>query len=323
MNANDSIEPDRNCAEKLMKWGRPAEAVPIYRRLVEAWPDEDSHLLALAWALYDSGERMEAAACFEKLFQRELSRRLFSGFAYDELVRIYRDDKNNEALISVCERAAAAQPADAGILQTLGETYLSAGRIHDAIRVFEQLAEGDPDAPEYRCLLGDAALCAGDTIRAEAEYNIAVELDPSDQAAFLSRLAEGLLRAGNSSKAKTVWERCLSIRSDEPLFWMGLGDCLVDLNEPEDATTAYSRAASLSLADAGNCWNRLGNLFTKKGLHAHAAGAFLKALSFETENPLYLLRLAASHAALGQNDLAAEALRRLEELNPSLKPYPS
>jgi len=54
MTVDDPIPPDRNRADDLMKSGHPAEAVPIYRKWVEAHPDEDSHLLALAWALKPS-----------------------------------------------------------------------------------------------------------------------------------------------------------------------------------------------------------------------------------------------------------------------------
>ena len=317
MTVDDPIPPDRNRADDLMKSGRPAEAVPIYRKWVEAHPDEDSHLLALAWALHDSRKTAEAAACFEQLFRKELSRKLFTGFAYDELVRIYREGKNGEALVSVCERAAAAQPEDIGILQTLGEAYLSAGRAAEAVRVFEKLTEREPDAPEHWCSLGEAWLTAGDCDRAEAAYNKAAEIDPAAEAAFFSRLADGLLRAGDPEMAKAAWEKCLAARSDEPLSWMGLGDCLVRLGEPAAAADAYDRAVDLQPAAAGNCWHRLGNLLTRKGIHSHAAEAFTKAVASEPENPLYLLRLAASYAAQGQNDLAAAALRRAEALKPS------
>ena len=314
MTADDPIPTDRNRADDLMKSGRPAEAVPIYRKWVEAHPDEDSHLLALAWALHDSGETAEAAACFEQLFRKELARKFFTGFAYDELVRIYREGKNGEALVSVCERAAAAQPEDIGILQTLGEAYLSAGRAVEAVRVFEKLAEREPDAPEHRCSLGDALLAAGDPIRAEAEYHRAAEIDPAAEAVFFSRLADGLLRTGNPERAKAVWEKCLATRSDDPLSWMGFGDCLVRLGEPAASADAYGRAVDLQPAAAGNCWHRLGNLLTGEGLHSRATESFAKAVAAEPGNPLYLLRLAASYAAQGWNDLAAAALRRVEAL---------
>ena len=180
----DPRSPDRNRADDLMKTGRPAEAVPIYRKWVEAHPDEDSHLLALAWALHDSGKTAEAAVCFEQLFRKELSRKLFTGFAYDELVRIYREGKNGEALLSVCERAAAAQPEDTGILQTLGEAYLSAGR---AVRRFGCLKRWSPANRMHRSTAVRSAmpgLPRASLEEAEAEYNRAAEIDPAADPPF-------------------------------------------------------------------------------------------------------------------------------------------
>jgi hypothetical protein len=61
MTVDDPIPAGRNRVDDLMKSGRPAESVPIYRKWVEAHPDENSHLLAPAWALHDSGKTAEAA----------------------------------------------------------------------------------------------------------------------------------------------------------------------------------------------------------------------------------------------------------------------
>jgi protein O-GlcNAc transferase len=317
MTVDDLIHNDRNRADDLMKSGRPAEAVPIYRKLVDARPDEDSHLLALAWALHDSGKTGEAAACFERIFGKELVRKLFTGFAYDELVRIYREGKNGEALVSVCERAAAAQPEDIGLIRTLGEAYLATGKAAEATRVFERLTVIEPDAPEHWCSLGKAWLTAGDFERAEAAYNKAAEIDPAEEAAFFSRLADGLLRAGYPERAKSAWEKSLVARPADHFCWMGIGDCQVRLGKPDAAVEAYNQAADLHPALAGECWHRLGNHLAKEGLHSHAAAAFTKAIASEPGNPLYSLRLASVFAAQGQNDLAAAALRQAEALKPS------
>jgi tetratricopeptide (TPR) repeat protein len=317
MTGDDPIPIDRNRADNLMKSGRPAEAVPIYRKLVDAQPDEDSHLLALAWALHDSGKREEAIAGFECIFRKELTRKPFTGFAYDELVRIYRDGKNGEALISVCERAAAAQPEDIGLIQTLGEAYLAVGKATEAVRVFERLTTIEADAPEHWCSLGEAWLAAGDWDRAEAGYNKAAEIDPAAAAAFFNRLADGLFRNGDPERAKEAWEKSLAARPADPFCWMGIGDCQIRLGKPDAALEAYGRAADLQPAPVGNCWHRLGNHLAKEGLHSHAAAAFTKAISSEPENPLYHLRLAAAFAAQGQNDLAAAALLRAEALKTS------
>ncbi|MBE0558262.1 MAG: tetratricopeptide repeat protein [Proteobacteria bacterium] len=110
----DNAHPltDRDRADTLLRMGRHTEAIPLYRKLVEAFPEEESHLLALAWALHDSGNPKEAAACFERLFRKELTRKLVIGFAYDELVRIYREGKNWEALI---RSASGPRPLSRGM----------------------------------------------------------------------------------------------------------------------------------------------------------------------------------------------------------------
>lgn len=314
MTIDDLIPDDLNFADELMKSGRPADAVPIYRKWAEAHPDEDSHLFALAWALYDSGDAVQAIACFEQLLQKEISHQPFTGFAYDELVRIYRERKNWEGLVSVCERTMAAQPEDIGVIKTLGEAYLSAGMAAEAVRVFEKLVRQEPDAPAHRCSLGDAFLAEGDAIHAEAEYKRASEIDPLNEALFFSRLANGLFRSGHPERAKAAWEKCLAVRPDESLFWMGLGDCLVRLGEPVAAAEAYNRGVRLHPEAAGTCWHRLGSLLSKEGFHPHAAEAYLKAIALEPVNPLYLLRLAASYAAQGRNNLAKAALRQAHSL---------
>ncbi len=75
-------------ADGLMKEKRYEDAAELYKRLVEMHPGEDSFLLLLAWAYHDSGRLDTAIGCFELLFSSELKRNVFTGFAFDELVRM-------------------------------------------------------------------------------------------------------------------------------------------------------------------------------------------------------------------------------------------
>lgn len=306
--------PDRNRADALIETGRYTEALALYRKLTETFPDEESHLLSLAWALHDSGKPREAAGCFEELFARELSRKLFTGFAYDELVRIYREEQNGEALISVCERASAAQPGDAGLLKTLGDAYLTAGRAVDALNVCETLISLEPEAPEHWCALGAARLALGRNEEAEAAYARAAQVDPSDAPLFFGRLAGGFLRAGCPEHAQAAIERCLALKPDDPRYLMDLGDILVERGKPGEAADAYARAALLNPHSAGACWCRLGAILARNALPVQATEAVEKAVEAEPLNSRYLLRLAASYAAQGLTDLARETLRRVEKL---------
>jgi tetratricopeptide (TPR) repeat protein len=277
-------------------------------------PEEDSLLLALAWTLHDDGKWEEAAECFERLFARELARRLFTGFAYDELVRIYRERKQWERLVSVCERAAAAQPDDANLLRTLGEACLAAGNRERAQRVFERWAALEADSPDAWCGLGDARLAAGDAGGAEAAYGRAAEISPADAPVLFRRLANAFLFAGRPERARDAFGRCLAERPDEPLCWMGFGEALVCMGNPEAAAEAFARAASCNPANAGGVYSRLGNLLTRRGLHGPASDAFRKAVAAEPDNPRVLLLLASSFTARGLNDSAAAALQQVEAL---------
>lgn len=310
----DSARTDRSLADALVLSGRHAEAIPIYRRLAETFPEEESHLHALAWALHDSGRLEEATACFETLFGRELARKVFTGFAYDELVRIYRAGQDWDALIILCERAAAAQPGDAGLKRTLGEAYLAAGKADGALRLCEDLVRLESDAPENWCALGNARLAASDPDGAEEAYFRAGKIEPADAATFWSRLADGFIRFGHPERAKAALERSLVLNPDDPHHWMDLAEVSICLGQPGAASAACDRAASLISSAAGGCWHRLGNLLMKKGLHPQATEAFARAVLAEPDNPRYLLRLAASYAARGLDPSAAETLRRAEAL---------
>lgn len=268
---DEQIPPDRT----------RADAITHYRQLTERFPEEDSHLLALAWSLLDAGLRQEAADCFELLFRKELARRILTGFAFDELVRIYREDNRWEDLLFVCRRAVAVQPDNIGLLTTLGEAYLAGNHPNDAVMVFEELTSREPDAPEHWCALGNALIAAGNPARAEEVYSRASVMDPANAPIFFSRLADSMLRAGYLPNARGAVERCLTLKPRAPLYRTALGDILVRQGRPADAMDAYACAASLEPAYAGVFWFRLGNLLEKEGLHSLGAEAFTKAVAAE------------------------------------------
>jgi tetratricopeptide (TPR) repeat protein len=315
MNADPLSDPlsERRRADALLAAGDCAAAIPLYRRLVESRPEEESHLLALAWALHDGGRHGEARDCFERLFRRELERKVFTGFAYDELVRLCRDQGDWEGLLSLCERAAAAWPEDPGVLRTLGEAYRSAGRPAEAVGVFQRLTALAPEAPEHWCALGNARLAGGDPAGAAGAYDRAVLCDPAAEARFMDRLAAAALAAGFPSLAQSAWERCLALRPDEVLYGMGLGEALLAGGQWDAGEEAFCRAAALRPAAAGDCWRRLGKLLLQAGLPERAAAALTRAVAAEPDDPRCRLALAAACAAAGRPEDAAAALKEVEE----------
>jgi hypothetical protein len=127
MNAQEENDRRVEFAEKYLKEGHCKEAIGVYHELVGDYPEQDSYLLALAWACLNGRQLDSARDCFERLFEKELMRNVFTGFAFDELVRIFREKREYGRLVEICEKAVSRYPGDTGLLGELGHACLAAG----------------------------------------------------------------------------------------------------------------------------------------------------------------------------------------------------
>jgi tetratricopeptide (TPR) repeat protein len=304
----------RYLADEFMKVRRYDDAILLYQKLVEMHPGEDSFLLSLAWGYHDSGRLDDAIICFERLLSVELERKVFTGFAFDELVRIFKETGDYERLLDICERVVAAQPDDIALLNDLGNAYLKVGKANESIRVFKKMTEMEPDASAAYCSLGNALVQAGDFDGAEAAYRRAVEIDPSEAGSFYNRLANAYCDQGLDERAEKAFRKCLQFRLDDPMYHCGLGDVLVKLGKINDALGTYEKAVDLHRASAGAYYNRFGNTLARENHHGHAIEAFKKAIAADPGNPFYYVHLANSYAALGLSDEAEKTYCQAESL---------
>jgi tetratricopeptide (TPR) repeat protein len=304
----------RHLADEFMKAKRYDDAIFLYQKLVETHPGEDSFLLSLAWAYHDSGMLDDAIVCFERLLSVELERRVFTGFAFDELVRIFKERGDYERLLDICERTVAAQPDDIAILNDLGDAYLKAGKASESVSVFRKMAEIEPDASATYCSLGNALVQAGDFDGAEAAYRRAVDIDPSEAGPFYNRLANVYCNQGHDERAEMAFRKCLEFRLDDPMYHCGLGDILVKLGKINAAHGIYEKAVDLHRTSAGAYYNRFGNTLARGNHHSQAIEAFKKAIAADPRNPFYYVHLADSYNALGLSDEAEKTYRQAESL---------
>ena len=291
MSEKTEIDEFYDRADQYMRVGRHEEAFELYLKLAEIHPENDSIVMSLAWAYRDSGRVSDAVRCLESLLEKELGRKTFTGFAFDELVRIYREEGSYKRLVAICERAVAVQPDDVSLLTTLGDAYLEAGSPDRAVEVFAMLTEMEPDAPALFCRLGDAHSAAGDYDGAEDAYNRAISIEPSDAHRFYGALGSALSRAGQHDRAEKALKRSLESRPDQPLVHCSLGDVLIRQGLLDDAGMAYEGAVRLDPVSAGGYYNRLGNMLAGENHHALAIEAFEKAVAADPCNPFYCLSL--------------------------------
>ena len=308
---NDTEQYER-MVQLYMKEKRYPEAIAVYRQLIRMKPDMDSFVLCLAWALKDNGEVEEAVAQFEKLFQKELARRVFTGFAYDELVRLFREMKQHDRLVDVCERAVAVQTKDLALLYTLGDAYLRAGQLEKARPIFQGLLDEEPDSSQYHAAMGNALIAGGRFEEAEAHYRQAIENDfPGKKGVFLDRMGHACMRAGAFERAESAFLRAVEASGEEPIFRCDLGDALVKLGRVDEAFRSYGEAVRVNPAFEGTSYNRLGNTLMKENRAPEAVDAFRRAGAADPVNAFYKLSLADALNSCGRIDEAKNILETL------------
>jgi tetratricopeptide (TPR) repeat protein len=296
---NDTEQYER-MVQLYMKEKRYPEAIAVYRQLIQMKPDMDSFVLCLAWALKDNGEVEEAVAQFEKLFQKELARRVFTGFAYDELVRLFREMKQHDRLVEVCERAVAVQKKDLALLFTLGDAYLRAGQLEKARPIFQGLLDEEPDSSQYHAAMGNALIAGGRFEEAEAHYRQAIENDfPGKRGVFLDRMGHACMRAGAFERAESA-------------FLGAVEDALVKLGRVDEAFRSYGEAVRVNPAFEGTSYNRLGNTLMKENRAPEAVEAFRRAGAADPVNAFYKLSLADALNSCGRIDEAKNILETLK-----------
>jgi len=286
-------------ADALLKKGEFTKAIKLYEEVHEAYPEEESVLLMLAWAHYDSGATEKAVACLEILLAREMQRKIFTGFAFDELVRIYKQERKFTKLIEICSNASAGYPDDVGLLIELGNAFQAAGRAGEACDIYKKLIRLENDNPAFHCLLGEALFSAGLTAESETQFLRAGGLDPDEVDHYYFKIAGLFSQNRCFEDAARLFKKCIAAKPDNPLYHCSLGDALVGLGKIVEAEKEYETAVHQDNSGSGAYYNRFGNTLAGNNYHFDAVKAFKKALEIEPYNPVYIRNLTVSCKALG------------------------
>ncbi len=301
-------------AEQLLKEAKLPEAIALYESVHNTHPEEESVLLMLALAHYDNGETPKALHYLEAIMERELKRKIFTGFAFDELVRIYKQERKFDNLVEICRKAVTVQPNDVALLSELGSAYLYAEKPEEACLIFEKLIGMENDNPAFYCRWGEALFAAGLTPESQAAYKKAAEIDPEDADRYYFQLANLFQNTGHNDHAVRSLNDCISVNPCNSLYYCALGDILITLGKKDEALDAYKTAIKHDNAGAGGYYNRLGHTLMKAKHFSMATDAFKAAIEFDAAKPYYK-GLAAAYDAMGHDDIAREILRKINHAN--------
>ncbi|HEV2380065.1 MAG TPA: tetratricopeptide repeat protein [Terriglobia bacterium] len=126
-------------AKELIDSGKPAEAVPIYRELVRAMPNNPGFIMDLGLALDMSGNKPEAIREYQnalKLDSGDFPALVLLGTAYLDLGQPAK-------ALDPLERSVRMQPDNFSAAETLAEALFALGRLGEAERRFRELSQLD------------------------------------------------------------------------------------------------------------------------------------------------------------------------------------
>lgn len=201
-------EQEINNGIALHQTGRLAEAMAVYRRVLEAEPNNPNahHLLGLA--LHQGGKDDEAIPHFECAIAQFPSETYYANFA-----ELWRRKEKWDSAIYCYEQVLRRTPDDVSIRYLLGEAQVKSNRFEEALASFRQCVEYGK---------GDSATWTGicEALRRLERLDEAIEaarkavtLDPMSPTAWHS-LGWTMMRQGKVREGVPYINRALELRPD-------------------------------------------------------------------------------------------------------------
>ena len=194
-------------AVRLHQAGRLRDALPIYRSVLDAEPENADALHLLGVLLTQIGNFRQAV----------------------ELIR----------------QALERRPENTAYLASLAQALYRAGGEPEAAEVLSRLVELRPDSVDAFCDLGAVRQELGDLPGAVAAYRRALEIAPGFARVHFN-LGTALKRMGELDEAIASLRRAIGLRADEPSFHATLAGYLLEADDPLAALQASNACLAIA-----------------------------------------------------------------------------
>ena len=290
--------------------GNYVAAEEAVQRVQKAMPN---HLPAAALAgviAYLAGNNEQA----EQRLGETLSRYPGSVYLRKSLAAALLKSGKVRQAIEVLEPALAARAGrpDPGLFALFAEAKFRNNEIAVARKYNELAAKDYPRSPGLRTGLGLTRLAAGDTEKALADLEAAVELGGDTADLFLART---LLSMKQFDKALAAASRLEAKRPKDPVTFNLKGSVLFAMGDAAGARKAFERAVELQPLQFAAAMN-LAQLDARENKPAAARKRFEKILERDKENVPAMLALADMAAASNNRADALAWARRAKHVQP-------
>lgn len=202
----DLPETQITIARVLRATGRPAEALPLLRKVLEKDPGHVEALATLASALQATGGSAGAEATWRHLVEL----RPTSWASHTSLGGFLFHQSRYEEAAAEYQRAIKLNPGVYGLYYSLGAVQIRQGRFDKAIEALKESIEIKPSSYAYSNL-GTCQYLLGDFPEASVSFGKAITLTPGDYR-YHVYLGDSLTwTPGQSEKARQAYEAAIPL----------------------------------------------------------------------------------------------------------------
>lgn len=228
--------------------GRLQQAEAIYRRILQAQPDDADALHLLGVIAHQVGDHAKAIA----LIQHAIAQRSNEAAFHSNLGEALRASGQLEVAVSAFRKALAINGEFADAHGNLGATLMALGRNVEAIESLKRAVRINPDFLEAHMNLGNALKDQQRFDEAAACFTRVIELNP-DMAEAHVNLANVLKRSGNTATAQAHYEQAIRLRPRLSQAHMNLALLLAEQERFDEAKDAFQRVFQLTYNN--ELWN--------------------------------------------------------------------
>ena len=189
-----------------------------------------------------------------------------------------------------------------------------AGRLRDAVDIYEDLLRATPNDADLMQRLGAALAQSGRVAQGATLMSASLELKP-DRPQVLLNLARALLSMGRADEALRCCDRAIALESAASGGFQLRGTALAALGRTDEALANLGQAVRLAPTDAGALID-LGVALASSGRAHDALTCFERAIELDANQPSAHHNLAILTARMGDHERALGSFDRALALQP-------
>ncbi|MCX7991068.1 MAG: tetratricopeptide repeat protein [Proteobacteria bacterium] len=195
----------------------------------------------------------------------------------------YKDD------LTLWKTSEENEPYEPYVMDKLATAYMERKYYSQAEIELKRLEVADSQNPQIHHKLGNLYKRWGKYKLAESKYFQALKLDPYYYLA-LNDLADLYLRIGDLDKALAIFYRSLEINPNEPNVLYEIGEIFLRKNDLINAENTFKNVLAYN-PDYYKAYAKLGDIYAMVGNFKLAKEMYEKALSLDTDNDEYRIKL--------------------------------